>query len=288
MLSVATLVLAAAALAVLRVPASFGAYTAKIANITDSAATDPYFTCTSYATDSVGAVRATFDYPLGETTDTGSAADVSGSGNTGTYSSAGVTATANTTVCPRDSKGYVATFNGTSGYVLGPTASVAGPSTFTIEAWFKTSTAAGKIIGFGSSNTATASSNYDRHLYIGSDGYLYFGVYPNAVVTITNKASTQPGADTTTVSDGLWHFAVATLSSSGMALYLDGKLVATNTATTTAQSFTGYWRVGFDNMSGWTNSPSSGYFNGQLGWAAAYNSYALSATQVAQQYAAGH
>ena len=50
----------------------------------------------------------------------------------------------------------------------------------------------------------------------------------------------------TSVSDGQWHHAVATLSPSGMKLYLDGNLVATN-ANTSSQGFAGYWRIAAGN-----------------------------------------
>ena len=51
-----------------------------------------------------------------------------------------------------------------------------GPQTFSVEAWFRTSTAgAGKIVGFGNSRTG-ASGRPDRHLYIGTDGKLRFGI----------------------------------------------------------------------------------------------------------------
>ena len=56
-----------------------------------------------------------------------------------------------------------------------------GPNVFSQEVWFKTtSTAGGKIAGFGSSNTGD-SSTYDRHIYMDTSGRVCFGVYPGSV-----------------------------------------------------------------------------------------------------------
>ncbi len=40
-----------------------------------------------------------------------------------------------------------------------------------------------------------------------------------------------------------WYQVVATLSSQGMCLYLDGSLVAQNAAVTTSQGYSGWWRL---------------------------------------------
>jgi hypothetical protein len=165
-------------------------------------------------------------------------------------------------------------FNGTSQYVSTANA-YTNPNNFTISAWFKTSTSSGgKLIGFGTSQTGL-SGQYDRHMYMNNAGQLYFGVYPNAVYTINSTAS---------YNDNAWHLATATLSTtSGMALYVDGVLVASNAAITSAENFTGYWRIGYDNNNGWTSQPSSFYFNGTLDDVLIYHQ-ALSAGEVATLY----
>jgi hypothetical protein len=281
---VATLGLILASLAgivAVQFPGAEGAYIAKITNSTNTAATNPYFTCTA-AVSNTTVGRATFAYPFGEASAAAAAVsgavDSSGNNYTGAYGGGGFTYGVDNPVCDRDNKTAV-TFNGTSSYVTTPNtltnAAVTAPNVFSLEVWFKTTAAQGKLIGFGSSRTGS-SGTYDRHLYIDSNGLLEFGVYPNTAVTI---------ASTKAVTDGNWHYAVATLSSTGMALYLDGSLVATN-ANTAAQTNTGYWRIGYDNLAAWTATPSSYYFKGSMAWAAEYN-YALTATQVAQHYAAG-
>jgi hypothetical protein len=169
------------------------------------------------------------------------------------------------------------TFDGTdNGTAASPT--VPTPGDFSVEAWVKTtSTSGGKIIGYGNQATGS-SSNYDRHLYMTNDGRLTFGVYPGGVRTV------QSG---TGYNDGQWHHVVGTLdSSAGMKLYVDGNLVGTDTNTTSAQGYSGYWRVGGDNLGGWSSQPSSNDFNGSIDEAAVYPD-ALSAAQVAEHYGVG-
>ena len=123
-----------------------------------------------------------------------------------------------------------------------------GPQTFSVEAWFKTtSTAGGKIIGFGDSNTGD-STNYDRHLYMDNSGKLVFGVYNGTVSTITSPAATTTALGTR--SSPRW-------ASGGMTLYVDGVKVGSRADVTFAQTYAGYWRVGGDNLNGWPSGPSS-------------------------------
>jgi hypothetical protein len=166
------------------------------------------------------------------------------------------------------------TFDGSSQYVSTANVYVA-PADFTISIWFKTNTVTGgRLIGFGNAQTGS-SGNYDRHIYMNNTGQIYFGVYPNAVVTINSPLS---------YNDNNWHLATASLSAStGMALYVDGVNVASNTGNTTAQNYTGYWRIGYDNNSGWTSQPSDYYFTGSLDDALIY-SRALTAAEVTTIY----
>ncbi|WAX55907.1 PKD domain-containing protein [Jatrophihabitans cynanchi] len=159
-------------------------------------------------------------------------------------------------------------FDGSTG--LGATSNaVPGPNTFTVSAWFSTTrSGGGKIVGFGDKNSGN-SSNYDRHIYMDSAGRINFGVYNGASFVITSPS---------TYRDGSYHFAVGTLSSAGMALYIDGKLIGTNAGTTVGQSYNGYWRVGGDST--WSGNR---YFNGSIDDVAIYPT-ALSAAQIRQQY----
>ena len=198
------------------------------------------------------------------------AADSSGNGRTGLYSSS-VTTTTNE-ACASDG-GRAIRLNGTSGSVHGPSTPFAqAPTTFTISIWFRTAQPQGKLIGFATSRTGQ-SSQYDRHLYVDTTGRLVFGVYPGEAITVRSTA---------TVTDNQWHLATATLSGAGMRLYLDGDLAASG-STTTAESYSSaYLRIGYDNLAGWPNPPS-GYFNGFLD-DAAYWSTALTPAQVKAIY----
>jgi len=145
--------------------------------------------------------------------------------------------------------------------------------------WFKTSTAnGGKLIGFGSSQTGQSRSD-DRHIYMTDSGEVVFGVYPNEVVTIAS-----PG----TYNDGRWHLVDATQGPNGLALYIDGELVASAPYTSSAANYDGYWRVGYDTLHGWPEAPSSYYFAGDVADIAVYPT-PLGPTQVLSHYrAAGY
>jgi len=48
----------------------------------------------------------------------------------------------------------------------------------------------------------------------------------------------------------------------------------------------GFWRVGGDNLSGWTSAPTSKYFNGSIDEVSIYPTV-LTSSQVHAQYIAG-
>lgn len=167
-----------------------------------------------------------------------------------------------------------ATFSGSSSASAGSQTSEPGPNTFSVGSWFKTtSRQGGKIVGFGNARTGSSSS-YDRHIYMDNAGHLVFGVYNNGSYTIISPK---------TYNDGQWHQVVGTLSGAGMVLYIDGKKVGTNSGTTVGQAYSGYWRVGGDNLGSWPNHPSSSYFAGAIDEVAIYPS-ALTLAQVQTQY----
>jgi hypothetical protein len=149
----------------------------------------------------------------------------------------------------------------------------------------------GKIIGFGDSRTTTGDATYDRHIYLDKDGRIVFGVYPNAVKLVYTPAGTN-------YADGKWHHLVGTLSSNGQKLYVDGDLIKADVTVTSAQSYTGYWKVGCGNLTAWANAATyaanpttldySGpnYFNGSIQYAAVYTE-ALNDQQVKEHFRAG-
>jgi hypothetical protein len=271
------LALAAAVIAALGVPLANSSLRAQLSNSTNSTATAGYFTCTTAAVGNA-TTNAYLAYPLNETKGT-KVADVSGNGRGGTYSSSGITY-GGAGPCPRDGAKAV-TLNGSTGYISGA-ATVTNPQIFSEEIWFKTTTGGGKLIGFGTSSSG-ASTQYDRHIFLNDGGNLVFGVYPGEVVTIASPK---------TYLDGKWHDAVATLAPStnaspGMRLYVDGAVVASDASTTSAESDTGYWRIGYDNLSAWgSEQPTNFFFTGSLAFASVYT-YAMTAAQVAAHYRAG-
>jgi hypothetical protein len=166
-------------------------------------------------------------------------------------------------------------FNGSSQYVS-TNNSYFDPNSYSMSVWFKTTTTSGGLlIGFGSSQTGLSLS-YDRNLYMNNAGQIYFGSNPTGsnATTINSALS---------YNDNNWHLATATLSGAGMILYIDGAQVANNAAITSSQDFTGYWRVGYDNVQWWPSAPTSNYFNGTLDDALVYHS-ALTPTEVAKLY----
>ncbi|GAA1627076.1 hypothetical protein GCM10009790_07150 [Georgenia ruanii] len=173
-----------------------------------------------------------------------------------------------------------ATFGGTNTGWAATTTPGNPPDVFTIETWFKTrTTAGGRLVGWSNRNTQGSSSRHDRQLYMDNTGRIHFGVKPNASRLVVSS----PGR----YNDGAWHHAVATLSKSGMRLYLDGKQVGARTDVTVGQHLAiGYWRIGGDTVSGWPSAPTSGYFAGDIDEIAIYKTE-LSAADIAAHYAAG-
>ncbi|MEV6794576.1 LamG-like jellyroll fold domain-containing protein [Streptomyces sp. NPDC051320] len=147
------------------------------------------------------------------------------------------------------------------------------PGAYSVETWFRTTTdRGGKLVGFGN-NTTKTSGNYDKHIYMTNAGNLVFGVYTGGTRTISTSGS---------YNDGDWHHVVATQDSSGMKLYVDGALKDSGNVTGN-QAYTGYWRVGGDQLNGWPQQPTSNFFAGQIDDTAIYPS-ALSAQQVTHHY----
>jgi len=223
-------------------------------------------------TDAYGAAVTADDpalyWRLDESPATTIAADASGAGNSGTYRG-NVTKPVTGTLA--DGTGSAAHFTGSDNWISS-TQRVDNPTTYALEAWFKTtSTTGGKIIGFGD-NPDGLSNNYDRHVYLQDDGKLVFGTYAGELKTITSPNS---------YNDNTWHQVVAEQSSAGQKLYVDGQLVGSTTETG-AQSYSGYWKVGGD----WTWGSSSPWYSGDIDEVAVYN-HVLSDADVLNHFRLG-
>lgn len=129
------------------------------------------------------------------------------------------------------------------------------PQNLTIETWFHTSSAAGrKIVGFERSQTGS-STNYDRHLWIGTDGILRSGA---------NDGTADIAMGTATRHNSTWHYAAATIddANNNLRLYENGTLSRT-IANNNAEIFNGYWRIGAFRLGGWPQG-GDGYFPGRV------------------------
>ena len=151
------------------------------------------------------------------------------------------------------------------------------PTAFSMEAWVRTtSTSGGEIMGYGSS-AANQSWSRDRMVYMRNDGTLSFMLYPGKLTTITTPKS---------YNDGQWHHIVASLSpTAGAMLYVDGNLAAFDGAMTAGQSYSGYWRIGGDALSGVNGQPSNTNIQADIDEAAVYST-PLSARQIGEHYTA--
>ena len=166
------------------------------------------------------------------------------------------------------------TFDGAGDGTSATRTAVPAPDVFTLSAWVKTTTTAGgKIVGFGDAQTGT-SSNYDRHLYLDNTGRVWFGVYNGTTSTLQ---STNP------INDGQWHQVVATLGPNGMALYVDGQQVGSRSDVTNGQAYSGYWRIGGDNLNVWPSQPSSNFLAGSIADVAIFPTVLTGAT-IANEY----
>jgi signal peptidase I len=268
---VTTVVLLAASPAV---PGSSAVFTATTTNPVSSLGSTAGWTCPA----AVQGASAAMYLPLQETqgpvaTNRG----LLGAGGNGTYSATGVTYGVGGPRCGNGA-GSAVRLDGVAGQVWAA-AAISNPQSFTVQTWFATTTTTGgKLIGFGNGTNGSTSSQYDRHVYMADSGQLLFGVYDNQFSTITSPAA---------YNDGRWHLVTATLSgSTGMRLYVDGGLVASNAGVVSAENFTGYWRIGYDNLGGWPSRPTSDWFAGSLAHVAGFGSV-LTDAAVAAQYDVG-
>jgi signal peptidase I len=265
-----------AAVAVIAVVGSGGtahaAYTVQSPNSTNSLTADAAFPCLAELPLDSPALL----YALSE--GSGSVAtDSSGNGQDGAVLAG---ATRETGTCTGINPSLALGGTVTSGITV-PGGAVAPPNTFSLEVWFRTtSTGGGQLMGFGSSATGT-SAVADRRIWMRTNGALRFTIREDNTLRTLNA----PGS----YNDGAWHHVVATLSSGGMALYVDGALAASNSRDTgyhyAPYGSAGFWRIGGDTTTG-----MSGVLDATLVSSiddAAIYSTALSATQVAAHCALG-
>lgn len=274
----AALAVAVLASVVVAVPATSGAFTASIRNPSNTVGSAAFFTCESASADDDA--RAIFSYTLAQPSGTTDAPDTASGAEPGTSRSTGeaqspmVSSDATPRACPRD-PGGAWILNGTDQYLSTPR-SMMGPS-FSTEIWLTTTVAGGTLFSFSTGATAP-EDQYGRHTSIGADGHLVVGVDDGEAVTITSPQA---------VNDGAWHHVVSTLSpTSGLALWLDGVLVASNTDHRTSEALAGTWTIGYDALGGVRPNMGAAHFSGSLRFATIYSKL-LTPTQIRNHYVAG-
>lgn len=154
---------------------------------------------------------------------------------------------------------------------------IANPTTYTMEVWFKSSSGVGgQLMGFGDSQTGN-STNMDRVIYLNNAGKIVYGTKPSGFKTVATLSS---------YNDGSWHHVAASLGGGGLLLYVDGLRQGTDTTTTTAANFSGYWRFGGDNLATWPTAPTSNFLAATIDEARVYTRQ-LSEAEVKNDYTAG-
>ncbi|WP_324276053.1 PKD domain-containing protein [Blastococcus brunescens] len=167
---------------------------------------------------------------------------------------------------------------------MSDTVSTSG-DTFSVEAWFRTSSSDGGVIAqYGEALTEMSVSNTDRALYVDADGRLSFGLSARGQDRVTRYTTVRSGAQ---VDDGQWHHAVATVAADGTRLYVDGAEVAADAAMTRGNTRVGpgYWMLGSGTLQGVPAEPSSPSLAGGIDEVAIYST-ALSAAQVGEHFTA--
>nr|WP_246303809.1 LamG-like jellyroll fold domain-containing protein [Nocardioides thalensis] len=203
------------------------------------------------------------------------AADSSGNGRTGRFTSIGAHRTPGGLP---NNHGY-SVHLGTAGRVVSDTPAIGAPDTFTLEVWFRTTTTrGGPLMGFESSRDARSGTN-DRQLAMTPSGRLVYGAWDAPTVKTIQSARSY--------NDGRWHHAVLVANNQGShqvsTVYVDGAPVASDSTSRTSY-YTGWWRIGAGTLSGPGTSVAAG-FDGHVDNAAVYLS-PLSGARVAAHYAA--
>lgn len=248
------------------VGATFSAPTATTANV----ATSRYYTCAGGAAG-LGATRY---YPLQDTSST-TVVNLGSEGPAGDATLIGGTSPAQSGVNCSDGAGAT-TLDGTTQYVATPQTSLVDG--VTVAGWFRlTRQQGGFLIGFGNAATG-ASTSLDRAIYVTSSGVVNFWSSTGSML-YTDSSDPQ-------VFDLGWHFIAETYSSSGVSVMLDGWDYASFPGYGVPAGATGYWRMGYDNLAGVPNAPSTYYLPMQLAHVSIYNRV-LTADELGALWASG-
>ena len=170
---------------------------------------------------------------------------------------------------------------GTGGRVVTGGSAVADPTTFTLEAWFRTtSTVGGELVGF-TDGQGQPSATGDRYVTMDAAGHLTYGAWG---VGGSRRTVVSPLA----YNDGGWHLLTLSATPAGAqqtsVLSVDGAVVASG-RTTRPLNYSGWWRFGAGTLDPGAGVPAAPDFAGCLDDVAVYP-VVLSAARTAAHFAA--
>ncbi|WP_134765987.1 LamG-like jellyroll fold domain-containing protein [Nocardioides sp. 1609] len=205
------------------------------------------------------------------------AADRSGASRTGTFT--GLSAYRVPGALPNNPGTAVSINGGTDRMVTGG-AVTGGPVTFSMELWFRTATTSGgKMVGFESTREST-SSQYDRHVYMRTNGRITYGRWGFLGGSVVESSAAY--------NDNQWHHLVVSVTGNGTGLfsssravmYLDGVAVDSG-STSVPGAFSGWWRVGYGSLPIGVGAPAAS-------WTASVDQFAIYPTALSAQRVAAH
>lgn len=135
-------------------------------------------------------------------------------------------------------------------------------SSYTIGVWFRSSDSQGGGLLSLSASASNGSGGANPALWLDSAG----NVNGHVSTTVAGTDLHSSGVD---YADGKWHYAALVVSTvalvgTSIVLYVDGGSVASSGGLALLTSTTGYWHLGWVNVSGLSNAPTSPYFHGSL------------------------
>ena len=209
---------------------------------------------------------------LGETT--GSAADASGNGHTGTSSSPGIPTLGVAGGIAGDTS-KAATFDGTNDVIDAGNLGAGESSTYSVEAWIKTtSSATGKMI------VGEADSTSGAQAFAGLQSDQTTGTHARFLV-VDDSGATGSVVGSTVINDGQWHQLLGVRNGTSFRLYVDGALDGSSSKT-----FTHPISLDTTTIGARKRSTTGAYFSGTIDEPAFYPT-ALSASQANSHYRTG-
>lgn len=172
-------------------------------------------------------------------------------------------------------------FNGTNQFAYSQDEFEAEANSFSMEVWFRTDTANGEILA-GVNNTQTGGiTGYDRHIYMGTDGKIYFGCYDGSVRVVSSDEG---------MKDNIWRQVVGVydVNAAMIYLYINGNFVAQNTCGSLKDIGVRFVTIAGGRTSNWPSgrTDSRHYTEADIGIVRCYNNRALSQSEILGNFSA--